>query len=69
MIDNGNFRHDLFYRLNVIPFQVPPLRERLEDVPLLVDHFNRRFSADNRKKPKEFSKDAIEALQSHVWLG
>ncbi|HTH37144.1 MAG TPA: sigma-54 dependent transcriptional regulator [Pyrinomonadaceae bacterium] len=69
LIDNGNFRHDLFYRLNVIPFQVPPLRERLEDVPMLVDHFNRRFSAENRKKPKEFSKDAVEALQCHVWLG
>src|SRR5687767_4224341 len=69
LIENGNFRHDLFYRLNVIPFQVPPLRERLEDVPLLVDHFNKKFSADNRKKSKEFSKDAIEALQNHVWLG
>src|SRR6188508_1605600 len=47
LIENGDFRHDLFYRLNVIPFQVPPLRERIEDVPLLIDHFNRRFSNDN----------------------
>src|SRR5918912_1056254 len=43
-IERGNFRPDLFYRLNVIPFEVPPLRERIEDVPLLVEHFNRRYS-------------------------
>ncbi|MGI8813013.1 MAG: sigma-54-dependent transcriptional regulator [Pyrinomonadaceae bacterium] len=69
LIENGNFRHDLFYRLNVIPFQVPPLRERLEDVPLLVDHFNRRFSGDNGRPQKEFTADAIDALQSYIWLG
>lgn len=69
LIDNGNFRHDLFYRLNVIPFQVPPLRERLEDVPLLVEHFNYRFSADNGKKLKIFLPSAIEALQNHSWPG
>ncbi len=69
LIDNGNFRHDLFYRLNVIPFQVPPLRERIEDVPLLVEHFNYRFSSDNGKKRKIFSEDAIEKLKSHFWPG
>ncbi len=69
LIENGNFRHDLFYRLNVIPFQVPPLRERIEDVQLLVDHFNTRFSADNGKKPKAFSGGSIERLQSHTWPG
>jgi two-component system nitrogen regulation response regulator NtrX len=63
LIDNGNFRHDLFYRLNVIPFQVPPLRERIEDVPLLLEHFNYRFSRDNGKKRKQFSEDAVEKLQ------
>lgn len=69
LIENGNFRHDLFYRLNVIPFQVPPLRERLEDVPLLIDHFNRRFSNDNGKKPKSFSPEAIDRLCEHTWPG
>lgn len=69
LIENGNFRHDLFYRLNVIPFQVPPLRERLEDVPLLIEHFNRRFSFDNGKRSKTFSSDAVERLQTHTWPG
>lgn len=69
LIDNGNFRHDLFYRLNVIPFQVPPLRERAEDIPALVDHFNRRFSAEYSRKPKVFAADAIATLQEHAWPG
>lgn len=69
LIDNGNFRHDLFYRLNVIPFQVPPLRERLEDVPALIDHFNQRFSADNGQKVKIFTSEAVERLQHHSWPG
>jgi two-component system, NtrC family, nitrogen regulation response regulator NtrX len=69
LIDDGHFRRDLFYRLNVIPFQVPPLRERLEDVPMLVEHFNAKFSKDYGKKPKAFSQDAIDTLQSHIWLG
>ena len=69
LIENGNFRHDLFYRLNVIPFQVPPLRERLEDVPLLLDHFNHRFSRDNGRRPKLFAPEAIERLQNHSWPG
>jgi two-component system nitrogen regulation response regulator NtrX len=69
LIENGNFRHDLFYRLNVIPFQVPPLRERIEDVPLLIEHFNYRFSRDNGKRRKTFSEDAVERLQNHFWPG
>ena len=69
LIENGNFRSDLFYRLNVIPFQVPPLRERPEDVPLLTEHFNQRFSREYRKPPKQFTVDAIEALQGYDWFG
>lgn len=69
LIENGDFRADLFYRLNVIPFQIPPLRERLEDIPLLTEHFNRKFSLSYGKKPKEFSIEAVETLQNYVWLG
>lgn len=69
LIDNGTFRHDLFYRLNVIPFQVPPLRERVEDIPLLVEHFNARFSADKGKRSKIFTVDAVEKLKEHTWPG
>lgn len=68
-IERGTFRADLFYRLNVIPFEIPPLRERLEDVPLLVEHFNWRFSAAYGKEPKEFTAEAMERLQQHSWPG
>ena len=69
LIEDGDFRADLFYRLNVIPFQIPPLRERLEDVPALTDYFNRRFSADYGKRAKIFAPEAIAALQNYNWLG
>lgn len=69
LLENGNFRADLFYRLNVIPFQVPPLRERSEDIPLLVDHFNRVFSKDYGKRPLVFGEDAMERLAVHQWPG
>ncbi|MEZ5428441.1 MAG: sigma-54 dependent transcriptional regulator [Pyrinomonadaceae bacterium] len=69
LIENGYFRADLFYRLNVIPFQIPPLRERLEDVPLLTEHFNRKFSIEYAKSPKEFSETAVDALQNYIWPG
>ncbi|MGI8567335.1 MAG: sigma-54-dependent transcriptional regulator [Pyrinomonadaceae bacterium] len=68
-IEAGKFRADLFYRLNVIPFELPPLRERLEDVPLLVEHFNRKFCGANTQKPKRFAPDAIEAMQNYAWPG
>src|SRR5687767_9586002 len=66
-IEQGKFRPDLFYRLNVIPFEVPPLRERLEDVPLLVDYFNRNFSVAYGKFTKEFAPEAINELQNSSW--
>jgi len=68
-IDQGKFRPDLFYRLNVIPFELPPLRDRLEDVPLLVDFFNQNFSQAYGKIPKQFEADAIEELQNYSWPG
>ena len=68
-ISRGNFREDLFYRLNVIPFYVPPLRERLEDVPLLVRYFLKDFSSQYSRKPKEITDDAIDALMRYAWPG
>ncbi len=68
-IEIGNFREDLFYRLNVIPFHVPPLRERLEDVPLLADFFLREFTSAYGRKPKELTPQAYEALRDHHWPG
>jgi two-component system nitrogen regulation response regulator NtrX len=68
-IERGHFRADLFYRLNVIPFEVPPLRDRLEDVPLLVEHFNERFSQAYGKPPKRFEPEALAALQDYSWPG
>ncbi len=69
LIENGHFRSDLFYRLNVIPFQVPPLRERREDIQLLTDHFNRRYSMEYGKTAKVFTADAIATLQEYDWPG
>ena len=68
-IERGNFRPDLFYRLNVIPFEVPPLRERLEDVPLLVEHFNQKFSLAYKRRPKRFEERALVELQNYQWPG
>jgi two-component system nitrogen regulation response regulator NtrX len=68
-IERGNFREDLYYRLNVVPFYVPPLRERLGDVPLLADYFVREFSASYGRKPKELTSAAYEALRSYRWPG
>jgi two-component system, NtrC family, nitrogen regulation response regulator NtrX len=68
-IERGAFRADLFYRLNVIPFELPPLRERLDDVALLVAFFNHEFSRANRRAPKQFQPSAIERMQSYSWPG
>jgi two-component system, NtrC family, nitrogen regulation response regulator NtrX len=68
-IASGNFREDLFYRLNVIPFYVPPLRERLEDVPLLVKHFLKEFSASYSRRTREITDDALDVLMHYSWPG
>jgi two-component system nitrogen regulation response regulator NtrX len=68
-IDRGNFREDLFYRLNVIPFYVPPLRDRLEDVPLLADHFMKEFTTAYGRKPKELTPEAYRVLHDYQWPG
>jgi two-component system nitrogen regulation response regulator NtrX len=68
-IAKGEFREDLFFRLSVIPIAVPPLRERAEDVPVLVRHFVKQFAADNNLKAKTFTPAAVEALKRHPWRG
>ncbi len=69
MIEHGAFREDLFYRLSVIPFFVPPLRDRAEDIPLLVDYFNQKFSRAYRRAPKEFTPAALDRLDTNPWPG
>ena len=68
-ISRGNFREDLFYRLNVVPFYVPPLRERREDTPLLARHFLADFSAAYSRRTKEITDDAVETLMRYSWPG
>jgi len=68
-IRKGTFREDLFFRLNVIPFRVPPLRERREDVPLLARHFIAELSAEYGKRPKEVSREALDVLVAQPWPG
>ena len=68
-IERGNFREDLFYRLNVIPFYVPPLRERREDIPLLADHFLQEFTTAYGRKPKELTPEAYAVLMEYHWPG
>ena len=69
-VATGRFREDLFYRLNVLPITVPCLRERLVDVPMLAQHFLKRFRADRHRRPVEgFSRQALASLMSHDWPG
>jgi two-component system nitrogen regulation response regulator NtrX len=68
-IQKGTFREDLFFRLNVIPFQVPPLRDRREDIPLLARHFIAQIAAEYGRRPKEISPEALGALLDQPWPG
>jgi DNA-binding NtrC family response regulator len=69
LISEGKFREDLFYRLNVFPIYLPPLRERKDDIPLLLDHFLDIYSKKTGKMPKKFSKRTIDALMRYNWPG
>ncbi len=69
IIKKGEFREDLYYRINVVPVILPPLRERREDIPLLVDHFINKFNDENNKKVKGMSKEALELMVNYEWPG
>ena len=68
-LESGEFRADLFYRLNVITIQIPPLRERLDDIPLLANHYFEYFRKKNKKDIREIDQDAMNALMSYDWPG
>ncbi len=68
-IEKGHFREDLYFRLAVIPIYVPPLRERPEDIPLLVRRFIENFSRENNVRPKKITQAALDAMQRHRWKG
>lgn len=69
MIKNGMFREDLYYRINVVPIILPPLRERREDIPLLLDRFIQKFNTENNKRVKGVSKEALELIMNYDWPG
>ncbi len=69
MVKDGEFRQDLFYRINVIPLQLPPLRERKEDIPFLIDHFIKRFNHIQNREITGVSKEALAFLGTHSWPG
>jgi two-component system response regulator AtoC len=68
-VNEGRFREDLFYRLNVLPLHIPPLRERREDIPLLVHHFIRKYNQAMNKNVKDLDHRAMEILMSYKWFG
>ena len=68
-IQNGTFREDLFYRLSVVPLELPPLRNRQEDIPLLIEHFLEKLSHKMKKPPPEISPEAVDVLKQYPWPG
>lgn len=68
-IEAGNFREDLYYRLKVVHLHLPPLRERVEDIPLLAEYFMRKYAEENGRALRTISPDALKVLQSHCWKG
>ena len=69
LVAEGRFREDLFYRLNVVSVQVPPLRARRQDIPLLINHFLQRYNAENGKQIGELSKEAMDLMMRHSYPG
>jgi formate hydrogenlyase transcriptional activator len=69
MVNEGKFRRDLFYRLNIFPIEVPPLRERKEDIPLLVRHFAQKQSREMNRRIETISNEALEAIMQYSWPG
>jgi DNA-binding NtrC family response regulator len=69
LVKQGRFREDLYYRINVVPIFVPPLRDRIGDLPLLVDHFLRVYCAANNKPVKQLEPDALEIMEDYSWPG
>jgi DNA-binding NtrC family response regulator len=69
MVERGQFRGDLYYRLNVIPLSLPPLRDRREDIPILAQHFAQKYAAQLQTKPARLHPDFLERLQSQSWPG
>jgi DNA-binding NtrC family response regulator len=69
LVRAGRFRNDLFYRLKVVPVRLPPLRERREDIPLLVEHFVKRFRGETGKAIEGASEEAMAALLAYPWPG
>lgn len=68
-IDSGNFRNDLYYRLNVVTIDVPPLRDRQEDIPLIAEFFRRKYSSELRKNTRGFTEETMRLLKNHHWPG
>ena len=68
-VKRGDFREDLYYRLNVVPIRLPPLRERGDDIPLLADRFLEEFSGQHHREPKEVSREAMRLLRLYAWPG
>lgn len=68
-IEDGRFREDLYFRLNVIPIKIPPLRERKEDIPALAEHFMKKYNLENKKNVESVHSDAMMMLMGHSWPG